>query len=186
MKFNTNFVRHDPVQKILQAASDAVCERISERGFEFCAPAESPIEEVLGTAICTHYRHIARDHRFKVWPQEMFDQFCGELEAEETDPYEEYDVLAANQYQMDGARTDFIFAHKNWRRGNVFRLVVECDGHDFHERTKEQAARDRARDRMLQDKGWGVFRFTGSEIWKDPMGCAFQIADWLDRKSCET
>jgi|SRR5664280_3633585 len=51
-------------------------------------------------------------------------------------------------------------------------VVVECDGHDFHERTKEQAAHDRKRDRLLQDLGFKVFRFTGSEIWKDVFRCA--------------
>ncbi len=54
-------------------------------------------------------------------------------------------------------------------------VVVECDGHDFHERTKEQAARDRSRDRTLTEAGYTVVRFTGSEIWKDPMSCAAQV-----------
>ena len=36
-------------------------------------------------------------------------------------------------------------------------VVVECDGHDFHERTKEQAANDRERDRGLQGLGFSVF-----------------------------
>ncbi|HEY3315206.1 MAG TPA: DUF559 domain-containing protein [Bacillota bacterium] len=51
-------------------------------------------------------------------------------------------------------------------------LAIECDGHDFHERTKEQAARDRQRDRHLLEAGHHVLHFTGSEIWKDPQGCA--------------
>lgn len=51
-------------------------------------------------------------------------------------------------------------------------VVVECDGHDFHERTKEQAARDKARDRAMVAEGYSVLRFTGSEIWKDPARCA--------------
>jgi very-short-patch-repair endonuclease len=46
-------------------------------------------------------------------------------------------------------------------------LIVECDGHEWHERTKQQAARDRKRDRMLQSQGYRVFRYTGSEIWRD-------------------
>lgn len=58
------------------------------------------------------------------------------------------------------------------------RLIVECDGHDFHERTKEQAARDRARDRTLVLDGYQVFRFTGSELWRDPMRCASQVLEW--------
>lgn len=50
-------------------------------------------------------------------------------------------------------------------------IVVECDGHFYHERTKEQAARDRKRDRELQSRGYTVFRFTGSEIHRDAFGC---------------
>jgi very-short-patch-repair endonuclease len=47
--------------------------------------------------------------------------------------------------------------------------VVECDGHDFHERTKEQAERDRSRDRAVQAQGWRMFRFTGSELYRSAM-----------------
>lgn len=62
-----------------------------------------------------------------------------------------------------------------WRR-----LVVECDGHDFHEKTKAQAARDKARDRDLVMAGYEVFRFTGSELWRDPWGCAEQVRTWAE------
>jgi very-short-patch-repair endonuclease len=56
------------------------------------------------------------------------------------------------------------------------KVAIECDGHEFHERTKEQAARDKARDRALTAAGWRVLRFTGSEIWKSPERCAAEIA----------
>ena len=55
------------------------------------------------------------------------------------------------------------------------KVVVECDGHDFHERTKEQARKDRRRDRELQAKGYLVLRYTGSEVWRDPWGCVEDI-----------
>jgi hypothetical protein len=29
-------------------------------------------------------------------------------------------------------------------------IIVECDGHDFHERTKQQASRDKAHGRRNQ------------------------------------
>lgn len=86
------------------------------------------------------------------------------------------------QAQFEWGRVDFLIhasrgvdADKNtkWRR-----LIVECDGHDFHERTKDQAARDRSRDRSAQMDGIPVFRFTGSELWRDAWGCAKQVADW--------
>lgn len=63
--------------------------------------------------------------------------------------------------------------------GKVFWAAIECDGHDFHERTKDQARRDRSRDRELQARGFRVFRFTGSEIFKDPMKCAREVYEAL-------
>ncbi|MDQ3254286.1 MAG: endonuclease domain-containing protein [Acidobacteriota bacterium] len=53
-------------------------------------------------------------------------------------------------------------------------LIVECDGHDFHEKRKEQAAKDKRRDRILQSLGYRVFRFTGSEIHNDAIACAIE------------
>ena len=46
------------------------------------------------------------------------------------------------------------------------KLVIEADGHDFHE-TKESAAKDNVRDRDMRELGIEVFRFTGSEIYKN-------------------
>ena len=59
--------------------------------------------------------------------------------------------------------------------GEGIKIAVECDGHDFHERTKEQAAHDRKRDRFLASHGWTVMRFTGSEIYRDAASCAREI-----------
>jgi hypothetical protein len=60
----------------------------------------------------------------------------------------------------------------------VHKLAVECDGHDFHERTKEQARRDRERDRALQDAGFVVYRFTGSELYRNAWECGMQAVRW--------
>ena len=51
------------------------------------------------------------------------------------------------------------------------KIIVECDGHAFHEKTKEQAQHDKKRDRELQALGYRVYRFTGSEIWKTRGQC---------------
>lgn len=47
------------------------------------------------------------------------------------------------------------------------KIAAEVDGHEFHERTKAQATRDKQRDRDLTADGWVVVRFTGSEIYSD-------------------
>ena len=65
------------------------------------------------------------------------------------------------------------------------RVVVEIDGHDYHERTKEQAKRDRLRDRMLTQAGYVVFRYTGSEIYNDPELPAEEVEGLLSEKAEE-
>jgi very-short-patch-repair endonuclease len=72
------------------------------------------------------------------------------------------------QYPWREYRIDFLL------RDGPFEVFIECDGHDFHERTKEQAARDRQKDREMQSKH-PVLRFTGSEIFHNPLNCADQI-----------
>lgn len=59
------------------------------------------------------------------------------------------------------------------------KLIVECDGHQFHERTKEQAARDRSRDREAQAAGYPILRFTGSELYQNPLKCVREVLDAL-------
>lgn len=179
--------KHDPFEKIIAAAVEAVDLEIREIGANFAQGYESPIEHVFGTALWAHYKYILRssDGIFVTWPAEQFEERCEVLENAKLEPYFEYPVYITSQFNIENMRVDFCLAHKNWRTGKVFRVVVECDGHNFHERTKEQAAKDRKRDRVLQEMGFNVFRFTGSELWRDPMGCAEQVAQFLSKKSCE-
>lgn len=78
------------------------------------------------------------------------------------------------QYHIEGInnyRVDFLIVYHfpGWQGlVNVspydIKIVVECDGYEFHERTKEQATRDKQRDRDLTSLGYVVLRYTGSEI----------------------
>lgn len=65
--------------------------------------------------------------------------------------------------------------------GEAGRVVIECDGHEWHERTREQAAHDRRRDRYMQIEGWRVLRFTGREIHRDAGACLEEIQQLLAR-----
>jgi very-short-patch-repair endonuclease len=78
-------------------------------------------------------------------------------------------VSVTQQARVGAYRVDFLL------EANGRRVVVECDGHDFHERTKEQASRDKAQDRALQRAGCLVARFTGSDITRNPEGCAVEV-----------
>lgn len=58
------------------------------------------------------------------------------------------------------------------------KIAVELDGHDFHEKTKEQVTARNRRDRDLQTAGWHVFHFSGSEFNRDPKGCVTQVMEY--------
>lgn len=73
-------------------------------------------------------------------------------------------------------RVDFEVIFISTKYGVSAKLAIECDGHDFHEKTKAQAKRDKKRDRDLQRVGFdGVMHFTGSEIWSDAGRCAEEV-----------
>jgi very-short-patch-repair endonuclease len=121
----------------------------------------TPIEATFFLAMSAR---LKVDDYFRLWLREAHDtHVCG---IEPQKPVENFIV-------------DFVFSTINERSGKRHFLAVECDGHDFHERTKEQAKKDRSRDRRLQELGFSVYRFTGSEIHNDPMKCADTVLEWL-------
>lgn len=98
------------------------------------------------------------------------------------------------QARLGEVRVDFLLRYRSygpWFPGEVTvpggkrmpgvqkNLIVECDGHDFHERTKAQASNDRRRDRFLQQLGYPVYRYTGSDIWKDVFRCAGEAVGFI-------
>lgn len=81
-------------------------------------------------------------------------------------------ITVVPQFRWREYRIDFAMIVGRDHRMTVF---IECDGHDFHERTKSQAERDRRKDREIQAAGIPIFRFTGSEIYRNPAGCVRSI-----------
>lgn len=85
------------------------------------------------------------------------------------------------QYPVSSYRVDFLieqFKHDPESKdgfGFSRAVIVECDGHEFHEKTKQQAKRDRQRERAIQALGYQILRFTGSEIFNDPFKCAEEV-----------
>lgn len=89
-----------------------------------------------------------------------------------------YDICIIPQKQIGRYRVDFEIQFTSKKsKGPV---VVECDGHDFHS-TKKALAHDKKRDRFLQ-KTHHVLRFTGSEIWANPIHCAAEALSWSGEK----
>lgn len=55
------------------------------------------------------------------------------------------------------------------------KIGVELDGHEFHERTKEQVQLRDRRDRALQIDGWSVFHISGSELYRNGYQAVFDV-----------
>tara|TARA_R110000824_G_scaffold400794_1_gene609362 strand:+ start:716 stop:1204 length:489 start_codon:yes stop_codon:yes gene_type:complete len=118
-----------------------------ECGLELC---ESPIEKILLARLFTDLDLIGTGPRVQIYN-------FSEDDVDDCRPgFNEFFIWP--QMPLGKYRVDFGLMST---RGN---FVIECDGHDFHERTKKQAARDRSRDRWMTAAGYTVFRFTGSEI----------------------
>jgi hypothetical protein len=62
---------------------------------------------------------------------------------------------------------------------NNLLVAVECDGHAFHERTHEQASRDKRRDRIATRLGVQAMRFTGTDVVRNSTECAQEVVDFV-------
>lgn len=87
-----------------------------------------------------------------------------------------FEIQIVPQFQWESYRIDFCV-----RFYNVRDIFVECDGHEFHERTKEQAEHDRSKDRAIQAAGIPILRFTGREIWRDPGQIVNEIFSFVSK-----
>jgi hypothetical protein len=60
--------------------------------------------------------------------------------------------------------------------------VIETDGHQFHERTVEQASNDRRRDRRLTRYRIPVLRFTGTDVVRGSKEFAQEVVDFISER----
>lgn len=88
-------------------------------------------------------------------------------------------IYVESQVEFDNYRVDFLVSFFGIEDGEEYQLVVEVDGHDFHEKTKEQAERDKKRDRYFTVHGTPVMRFTGREIFRDAHACVWEAMTFL-------
>lgn len=101
-----------------------------------------------------------------------------------------FDILYQEKKELNGKnyRFDFLINIEFkilGKYGNSVNLVIECDGHDFHQKTKEQVKRDYEKDRNLQMAGYYIFRFSGSEIYNNLQMCGQRITEFIMKKYYE-
>ena len=163
---------YDKIRDYLYEQNDCLLWMASDSAKAKC---ESPIEAILETAItCLCWGVSGGQHVVPTTDENEAMQPGGSNT--HMGPFLfERQATVLGKYRAD-------FLASVWTGKTWVRLVIECDGHDYHERTKAQAAHDRARDREMTLAGMTVMRFTGSEIYRDPIACARQIEAWVCAK----
>lgn len=139
----------------------------------------SHIEMAMHFALNHYWGNFVDGIRFD--SADTLEEFVSSTSARWKEQHPFSNVLAAEQVAVGPYRVDFLLGAKLVSSDELVLYAIECDGHEFHERTKEQAAHDRARDRALLAAGIKTIRFTGSEIWADPMKCADAVHDIIDK-----
>lgn len=126
--------------------------------YEFHYASESPIESLLAASISLLLPLLNDIAAPTIWP--------GALLVDQQVAFDKYrvDLCLSIEIHQDNGSAKYIPI-----------MAIECDGHDYHERTKEQAARDKKRDRWFSSQGIRCLRFTGSEIYRKPVECAFEV-----------
>ena len=90
-------------------------------------------------------------------------------------------VFITPQFQVGKFKVDFKVKAIGWGQQPVARTVlVELDGHAFHDKDQRQRSYEKARDRYLTKMGHRVLHFTGSDVVKDPYRVAHEVLDTLE------
>lgn len=84
------------------------------------------------------------------------------------------------QKEIGKYRADFlVWQEKMAGKFGLGPIVVELDGHDFHDRDKRQRSYEKARDRFFVKEGYRVMHYTGSDVVANPLKVAFEVMQML-------
>jgi len=160
----------DKALEIVEAGAIFAAEGVRS-SYEFGASkCESPIERIFLAQFLSPQFTADYDTR-----ADILVPPSGSIEHVELPPMPGFFIWP--QIKIGSYRVDFVCGCSDIGRNTY--CIVECDGHDWHERTKEQAARDKSRDRYLASRGFVVLRFTGSEIFNDPYSVVTEVYNIL-------
>jgi hypothetical protein len=136
----------------------------------------SPVEQVLGKDIVSELSNPFDNRRCWVRSDLEYRQFthCDGRSV----------FLVSNYLMPDIGEVDFAVFYPNVSRDKPL-VVIEVDCHDFHERTREQASRDRRRIRKIQSLGIPILPFTGTDVVRGSTEAAREVAEFVDRRIAE-
>lgn len=129
-------------------------------GGSYSDDCKSPIEIIFNVAISVYQYRTGRNTAY-LQPQAEI-------------------IANGNKYYADfefNPEVQFDDYYANAKR----KLVIECDGHEFHQKTKEQVIKDNQREYDLKMAGYEVLRFSGSEIYNTPYACAEKTLNYIKK-----
>ena len=89
-------------------------------------------------------------------------------------------VYIQPQAHIGQYRVDFLLEQWDIAPNEIYTpVIVELDGHDFHDKDKRQRSYEKARDRFLTKEGFRVLHFTGSDIVRDPFAAAYEALEMV-------
>lgn len=130
--------------------------------FDVYSQCESPIEVIFAYYYDRWYsnKFHSKDLVFELIPQEIIT----------TDN--------SKTYRVDFLLECYLYKEKDEYYSS---LIVECDGHQFHEKTKEQVRKRNERDFNLKLSGYDIIHFSGSEIYNEPEKCVNNVIEYLEK-----
>jgi very-short-patch-repair endonuclease len=169
----------DKINDMVKAISKELVEDVSNSSTEM---VESPIERLMKTAFLMreYKRNITSILSVSVIINEDMNTMEDAVNHAVNSPFV---IVVMSQAKVGTYRAEFLAAFNpgcSGSRNALKLLAIECDGHEFHQKTKQQAARDRARDRYFLKRGIPVMRFTGSEIWENAINCVDDVISYFE------
>lgn len=127
---------------------------------------KSPIEKIFITAF-EMYIHMSNKEEFFLFPQEK-------VQIDNKTYYADF------MFKADEYLTKLILG-KEIRNYN-YKLIIECDGYEFHQKTRQQVQKDNEREYDLKMAGYEILRFSGSQIYNEPLKCAEDTYNYIMKK----
>lgn len=129
---------------------------------------ESPIEDLFW--IACNAQCAAHHHEVNPFP----------VIGEDLVRHDNVGVHITPQAKIGKYRVDFLLRQVGIAPSDICSpVVVELDGHAFHDKDKQQRSYEKARDRFLVRQGYRVLHFTGSDVVADPFKVAHEALDML-------
>ena len=133
--------------------------------------------------------------RQKIYPSVLYEKIESPIEQIFITAFELYimfnkkkDIVLFSQKEIKANEKKYIvdFYFEEDEYVNKFntdkKIIIECDGYEFHQKTKEQVQKDNEREYNLKMAGYEILRFSGTQIYNNPFKCAEDTYNYIIKR----